>query len=142
MTKRRLYLTVLALITVLCLTLSGCSFLFSDNGGVESPITEVPQNVVIAGEKIPAYTNEGYYAVNGNKPFFADSEITDKGFYEYTNLDSLGRAGMAYGCIGPETLPTDEREDIGHITPSGWEYNGKSNNNKYDKNNFKIFFHN
>ncbi len=131
--KRRLSLLLLALIISLSLILSGCELLGLDPGGDNPPITNVPENVVIGGEKIPAYTKDPYYTVNGNTPFFTPSEITDEGFYTYTDLDALGRCGVASACIGPETLPSDEREDINHIEPSGWRYNGKSNNNRYDK---------
>ena len=131
MKRRGIYLSLLSLILALCLSLFSCDYFITDTGSDE-PLTEVPQNVVIAGEKIPAYKSSGYYVVNGNKPLFKDDEITSEGFYEYTDLDYLGRAGVAFGCIGPETLPKDDREDISHITPSGWRYNGKSNNNQYD----------
>ena len=29
-------------------------------------------------------------------------------------------------------MPTEERESISSVRPSGWDYKGKSNNNKYD----------
>lgn len=138
MKKATKLLSALLLLLTICVALSGCEILLAELEGIFGTgdvgyTSEVPVNVVIGGEKIPAFTGDGYYAVNGNKPFFTDDEITDKGFYRYSELDSLGRAGMAWGSIGPETMPTDEREDINHITPSGWKYNGKSNNNKYDK---------
>ena len=129
MNKRRTGFLLITLILTLSLVLTGCEYFTQTDG---TPITDVPANVVIGGEKIPAFTSNGYYVVNGNQPFFTDEEITTEGFYEYTDLDTLGRAGMAWGSIGPETLPEDEREDINHIYPSGWKYNGKSNNNKYD----------
>ena len=133
--------SALILLLTLCVALCGCDILLAEleailgevEGGGGSYTSNVPENVVIGGEKIPAFSGDGYYVVNGNKPFFTASEITEEGFYEYSELDTLGRAGMAWGSIGPETMPTDEREDINHITPSGWKYNGKSNNNKYDK---------
>ena len=130
MTKRRVGLLLITFILTLSLMLTGCELLF----GNDTPplLSDVPENVVINGERIPAYSGEPYYVVNGNTPFFKDSEITDIGFYEYSDLDTLGRAGAAWGSVGPDTLPSDKREDINHIYPSGWKYNGKSNNNKYD----------
>lgn len=80
---------------------------------------------------IPLYSGEPKAIINGNVPRFDPAEITEEGFYEYSELDSLGRAGVAFGCIGPETLPTTPREGIGSITPSGWKYNGSSNNHSY-----------
>ncbi len=129
MKNKRITLLLTVLVLSFALILSGCEYLFPDS---DTPITQVPENVVIGGEKIPAYSSDPIYVVNGNTPFFTADEITTDAFYRYTDLDTLGRAGVAFGCIGPETLPDDEREDINHIYPSGWKYNGKSNNNSYD----------
>ena len=129
MKNKRITLLLTVLVLSFALILSGCEYLFPDS---DTPITQVPENVVIGGEKIPAYSSDPIYVVNGNTPFFTADEITTDAFYRYTDLDNLGRAGVAFGCIGPETLPDDEREDINHIYPSGWKYNGKSNNNQYD----------
>ena len=42
-------------------------------------------------------------------------------FYEhYSELDNLGRTGVAMACLGPETLPTEKRGPIGMIKPAGW----------------------
>lgn len=83
-------------------------------------------------DSIPEYSGEAYIEINGNNPFFKESELTDEAFEEYSELDALGRCGVAYACIGIEIMPTEEREDISSVTPSGWEYNGISNNNQYD----------
>ena len=87
---------------------------------------------IISLEDIPEYTKYAYVEINGGEPFFEDSEITDVAFESYSPLDVLGRAGVAFACIGIEIMPTEDREDIANVTPSGWEYNGVSNNNKYD----------
>ncbi len=87
---------------------------------------------------IPDYSGSPYVEINGNEPFFTDNEITDKAFESYSPLDALGRCGVAFACIGIEIMPTEERSDIANIIPSGWEYNGISNNNTYDfvENNY------
>ena len=85
---------------------------------------------IISLEDIPEYTKYAYVEINGGEPFFEDSEITDVAFESYSPLDVLGRAGVAFACIGIEIMPTEDREDIANVTPSGWEYNGVSNNNK------------
>lgn len=36
-------------------------------------------------------------------------------------MDSLGRCGVAFACIGTDSLPTEERGAIGMIKPSGWQ---------------------
>lgn len=67
-----------------------------------------------------------YRIVNGNKPFFSSSLYTTDEFELYSDLDSLGRCGMAFANISPYTLPTVERENISSVKPSGWV------NKKYD----------
>ncbi len=78
--------------------------------------------VVINGEEIPAYSGNGYYIVNGNVPFFT---ATDKAFtgYKYSPLDSLGRATGAFARLTASLCPTDDRDSISHIRPTGWNYN-------------------
>ena len=41
-------------------------------------------------------------------------------FEIYSDLDSLGRCGVAYANICKELMPNEERGAIGHIKPSGW----------------------
>ncbi len=83
-------------------------------------------------DNIPEYSGKAYVEINGNVPFFEESEIKVSSLEEYESLDALGRCGVAYACIGKETMPTEDREEIGSVTPSGWEYRNVSNNNQYD----------
>ena len=87
---------------------------------------------VISLDDIPDYRGAAYVEINGGDPYFTDSEITTQAFERYSELDALGRCGVAFACIGIEIMPTEERDDIASVTPSGWEYNGVSNNNQYD----------
>lgn len=87
---------------------------------------------VISLDDIPDYTDKPYVEINGNEPFFEESEITDEAYEIYSDLDALGRCGVAMACLGLELAPTEEREDIGSVYPSGWEYGGVSNNREYD----------
>ena len=81
---------------------------------------------------IPEYSGSAFVEINGGNPFFKDKEITDRAFESYSELDALGRCGVAFACIGIEIMPTEERGEIASITPTGWEYKGISNNNTYD----------
>ena len=69
---------------------------------------------------IPSYDNEPYKEVNNNKPTFTDSEkeLTEK--EEYSDLDSLGRVGVAFALVSKRTMPTTKRGSIGMIKPAGW----------------------
>ena len=69
---------------------------------------------------IQEYSGAAYVEVNGNKPFFTESDISTDSFEYYSELDSLGRCGMAFANISREMMPTEERGEIGSIKPSGW----------------------
>lgn len=69
---------------------------------------------------VPDYTEEPIYVYNNNQPLFTKQEITDDAYESYSDLDELGRVGTATACLGPETLPTENREDISSVAPSGW----------------------
>ena len=113
--KTNIKLVSLLLIISLVLSFVGCS-----------------EAAVISLDDIPSYASEPYVEINGGVPYFTDEEITDEAFEEYSPLDPLGRCGVAFACIGTEIMPTEEREDISSVTPTGWEYNGRSNNREYD----------
>ena len=68
-----------------------------------------------------AYEGDPYVEVNGNRPFFTEEEKQDVTPFEtYSELDSLGRCGVAFANICKELQPTEERGEIGFIKPSGW----------------------
>ena len=67
------------------------------------------------------YTKDPYITVNNNKPEFSEEEITASSFEQYSELDYLGRCGVAFACIGKDIMPTEERGQIGQIKPSGWQ---------------------
>ncbi len=69
---------------------------------------------------IPEYTGGPWTEVNGNVPYFADNEKIPVVFEEYAELDGLGRCGQAYASICQELMPTEDRENIGQVKPSGW----------------------
>ena len=69
---------------------------------------------------IPNYSVSPYCEVNNNQPFFRADELTTESFKHFSDLDSLERCGVAYACIGTDSLPNEERGAIGTIKPSGW----------------------
>lgn len=79
-----------------------------------------PEPVKVTLADISAYSGEPYVAINNNVPYFSDAEMTTTSFEDYSPLDSLGRCGVAYSCVGTETMPTEERGSIGQVKPSGW----------------------
>ena len=70
--------------------------------------------------EIPAYSGTPYTEVNGNKPYFTEADLTTQSFETYSELDSLGRCGVAYANVGQELMPTEPRGEIGAVKPTGW----------------------
>ena len=68
------------------------------------------------------YENENvaYEIINNNVPYFIEDEITTEVFELYSELDGLGRCGVAYANICKELMPTEPRGEIGMIKPTGW----------------------
>jgi len=71
--------------------------------------------------EIPKYSGKPYVEVNHNVPFFDEEDYQIKSFEEYSELDKLGRCGIAYACLSQELMPTEERGKIGMVKPSGWQ---------------------
>ena len=67
------------------------------------------------------YNGNSYEVVNNDEPYFSDDDKkrTDA-FESYSDLDSLGRCGVAYANICKELMPTEKRGEIGSLRPSGW----------------------
>ena len=74
-----------------------------------------------ASLKIPEYSGQAYAEINGNIPFFDEEDKTTRSFESYSELDSLGRCGVAYANVSRELMPTEDRGEIGRIKPSGWQ---------------------
>ena len=93
---------------------------------VEEPITEEKASeeeavdYVFSMADVPAYNGEPYVELNNNVPLFNEEDKNDFAFELYSNLDSLGRCGVASVNIANYMLPTEERGNIGDVKPSGW----------------------
>ena len=70
--------------------------------------------------EIPEYSGKPYAVINNNIPFFTGKDITSESFEKYSPLDALGRCGVAFACVGRDLMPTEERQSIGNIKPTGW----------------------
>ena len=70
---------------------------------------------------IPEFKNNPYVVLNENNPEFSGEDMGKDTFEQYSKLDYLGRCGPAYAKIGIETMPSEERGEIGQIKPSGWQ---------------------
>lgn len=71
-------------------------------------------------ENLPKYDGNSYVIVNDNIPYFKEEEYTTTSFEKYSELDLLGRCGVASANISKDLMPTEKRGSIGMIKPSGW----------------------
>lgn len=76
----------------------------------------------ISPSSIPNYSGSPYVVINNNIPKFSSEELKTIGYEKYSDLDSLGRVGIAIASLGKDTMPKDgeERGDISGIKPTGW----------------------
>lgn len=69
------------------------------------------------------YVGEEYQEINNNIPFFTKEEIeenTKMSFEAYSELDFLGRCGVAFANLGKDLMPTKKRESISEVRPTGF----------------------
>ena len=93
-----------------------------------SELTQSSINISI--DDIPEYAGDIYVEINNNVPYFEESDYTTESFEKYSELDELGRCGVAYANICKETMPVDgeERKSISNVKPTGWvqaKYDGE-----------------
>lgn len=116
--------------------LSNIETLTSDDNGLEITLntaTDItnsyhnkqPSGSLVSTAKIdlsdiPTFNNKPYVAINNNQPYFDADDFNCESFEYYSSLDSQGRCGVVYACIGTELMPTEERGEIGQIKPTGW----------------------
>ncbi len=58
--------------------------------------------------------------MNNNRPLFEEKDYSINSFEDYSELDSLGRCGQAFANIGIDLMPTEKRDSIGMVKPTGW----------------------
>jgi DNA-entry nuclease len=122
--KRRCGFLVLWLCCA-ALLLTGCTPQGTDSYS-QLPETSVSGELPdAAGEfdplSVPDFSGTPFAEVNGNVPFFTHSDLTHKSFEYYSLLDSLGRCGVTFSCVGTDIMPTEKRGSIGMVKPTGWQ---------------------
>ncbi|MCD8145163.1 MAG: DNA/RNA non-specific endonuclease [Oscillospiraceae bacterium] len=99
---------LLPLLLALCLILPSCEGASSTTSGSEE-------------SGIPAYSGEAYVVLNDNQPDFDEDDLTTVSFETYSELDALGRCGVAFANVGTDLMPTEERGSISEVHPTGWQ---------------------
>lgn len=69
---------------------------------------------------IPQYQGKPYVNINNGIPYFEESQMVEHEFECYSQLDFLGRCGVAFANISVELMPIGDRGEIGSVKPSGW----------------------
>ena len=118
-----LKILILALCSALALAPEQAEKLIQFAGGIYESITREP---TISLDEVPEYSGEPYVVLNDNVPDFTDDELTTTPFEIYSDLDVLGRCGVAYANICEELMPTEKRQSIQEVHPTGWK------NKQYD----------
>lgn len=141
---RKLKTLLLAFLTGAVLTFSGCENVpveevvdvlleAAEQAAEEATVSgdKLPPNggkgetsaagAVFSMDQVPEYSGDPYVIVNGNVPYFTEDELTAESFEFYSDLDSLGRCGVTIASIGKDLMPTEKRESISHVKPTGWQ---------------------
>ena len=84
---------------------------FSGNGTIDAGSFDY--------SKVPDFSGENYVEINGNVPYFTSDEMSNVSFESYSELDNLGRVGVAFASLSKDTLPTGSRGNLSH-NPTGW----------------------
>lgn len=83
-------------------------------------VTEPSTDIVLSLDDIPAYSGDPYVVINDNEPYFSDADLSTSSYEYYSELDPMGRCGVAYACVGTDLMPTEARGRIGFVRPTGW----------------------
>lgn len=120
--KKRFCVLLVVFLLLASLLLSGCHLISTPNyDPVIEPTPQASAEAENVIESIPAYHGEPYVVLNDNQPDFDLDDFTMESFESYSDLDYLGRCGVAYANIGIDLMPTEDRESIYEVKPTGWQ---------------------
>ena len=104
----------------LLLFLAGAAYVTDLPGYIRGIYALSSRPGVFDAAEIPEYSGAPYAEINENIPFFSTDDLTTEAYEKYGETDALGRCTAAEACVGPETMPEEEREDVREIYPTGW----------------------
>lgn len=121
MKKRTIRKTITIIITLVIVLTGGY---FIENNYFDKGISV--KSISIEGlDSIPEYSSYPYVYIGSGNSDLLETEEWSEGYESYT-MDDLGRCSVAEAMVGEDTMPTDDREDISSVEPTGW------NNKRYD----------
>lgn len=122
MKNKKITALLLAALMVLTLALTGCdSAPVNNDSTTAEAVADSSANSFGDIDNIPEFKGEPYIVINDNVPELSPEQADITYFENYAPLDSLGRCGVAFACLGLETMPTEDRGEIGQVKPSGWK---------------------
>lgn len=72
-------------------------------------------------ESIPPYEGDICVELNENRPCFTTYDLDHMEGAHYSELDALGRCGIAWARLDNSMMPAQERGEIDSVHPSGWQ---------------------
>ena len=121
MKKRTIRKTITIIVTLLVVLTGGY---FIEDNYFDKGISV--KSISIEGlDSIPEYYSYPYVYIGTGNSDLLETEEWSEGYESYT-IDDLGRCSVAEAMVGEDTMPTDDREDISSVEPTGW------NNKRYD----------
>lgn len=126
MSKQNTWKAIATIVAIICITVFGYVNQSIEKTNDKSNI----QAATIDLSTIPEYQSSPYVEINNNNPYFNEEDYTTESFERYSNLDKIGRCGVAFANISKEIMPPDgdKRGDISSVKPTGWvqnKYNGE-----------------
>ena len=133
--KRRTYGFLTGLLLILSVCLTSCGNQGQTDSGKDSntqsgtkvaaedhsaEVKGSDSESYVTDDDVPAYSGEPYVEVNDNQPEFTEEELTTVSYEDFSELDELGRCQTAEACIGQDLMPTEARESISSVKPTGW----------------------
>lgn len=106
-------------ILMIVIGIFGCND--SEGEAVQDTKVNLSQSIVESSpDEIPEFSGEDYIIINDNQPEFNEADFENITGEHYSDLDWLGRCGIATAMLHRSMMPTEERGSIGMIQPSGW----------------------
>lgn len=103
-------LEIISLLIAIVIILTGKNIINDkDYTQANTEVTENSSTITYSLKDIPEYSGTPYAVLNNNKPEFTEKDYTNKSFENYSELDSLGRCGVAYANICREIMPPERR---------------------------------
>ena len=120
--KLNIWQYIFAVVILICISIYGY---INQNVTPENSVNNYNlnnQNIIFDLYTIPKYSSKPYVEINNNIPYFTEEDLTAEVFEKYSELDSLGRSGVAIANICKEIMPSKdaERGEIGGVKPTGW----------------------